>query len=612
MHVVQLEINGFRGIRHLRVRFEQQTVIIGPNGCGKTTIADALALALGRDRLVRQLTDHDFNGSDPAATDRLRIIATIAGFPGDDPAQADHWFRDGRAVERWWDSTSGQALAVATRAGLPLCAQIAFAARFDRETLEVETLRYFHDDDTVLDPFVDEAVTQFPTSLLTELGFFLVPAKRTWDRLASFESELFRRLIRTTRGIPSQALLDERDRLRVPTSPLEAQPPMLPLIGHINDELARLLPGNPEFRLRITGTDTAGLLDALEPHYQYAGGSLLPAGRHGTGLLSLQTLILLLEFGRIRAAAHENFILVLEEPELHLPPALQRRALHRAHAVANQVIVTSHSPHVASFFRPSQVCVLQAGHPSATPARLLEKDLTDDAPNALRRLFLDSRHSLLDALMHSRVLVPEGRTEYELLRLLTALSEASEGWAAGGAEDPVAFGTVVGVIPTHDAAVLKTFETLRLVRNGIVPLVDGDEAGDGYVTALLALAQPPSRILQLPAAWTIEDVLGWIVTAGGGALLDVLRTTLDRPLHDVASLTEQLKLPASLGGLKADYLAYEALVGTLRTNEPALERARRFLADLRVSTEATDSQPPAHWTPTPQSSDSTLVLRWAP
>jgi len=44
MHVVQLEINGFRGIRHLRVRFEQQTVIIGPNGCGKTTIADALAL----------------------------------------------------------------------------------------------------------------------------------------------------------------------------------------------------------------------------------------------------------------------------------------------------------------------------------------------------------------------------------------------------------------------------------------------------------------------------------------------------------------------------------------------------------------------------------------
>jgi len=609
MHVVHLEIHGFRGVTTLRIRFDKQTVVIGPNGCGKTTVVDALALALGRDRLVRQLTEHDFHGCDPTATDRIRIVATVAGFPNNTPDQSTQWFRDGRAVERWWNPQTCQAAPEPGNGADELCVQIGFAARFDRETLEVEQVRYFHDDDTVQDPFADEAVTMFPAQLLTELGFFLVPAKRTWDRLASFESELFRRLIRTTQGIPSAALLQERDRLRAPTAPLEAEGPIEPLVTHINDELAKLLPGAPAFRLRVTATDTAGLLEALEPHYQYDGGALLPAGRHGTGLLSLQTLILLLEFGRIRTASHENFILVVEEPELHLPPALQRRALHRAHTVSNQSILTTHSPHVASFFRPSQVCVLESGHPSPTPSRLLEQALDASTPNALRKLLLDNRHALLDALMHSCVLVPEGRTEYELLRLLTALCESSEGWAPAG--DAVAFGTVVGVVPTHDAAVKVTVQTLRKVRDGIVPLVDGDAAGDGYVTELLALTPPPRRILQLPASWTLEDALGWIAAADTPQTLLAIATALGRTVADIPALVLELKRPTTQGGLKTDYLAYENLVGAFRLNPAALSRVRQFLSDIRSAC-SDHAEPLPHWTRLPQSTNDSAILRWTP
>jgi putative ATP-dependent endonuclease of OLD family len=609
MHVVHVEIHGFRGVDELRIRFDKQTVIVGPNGCGKTTVADALALALGRDRLVRQLTEHDFNGCDPAATDRIRIVATVAGFPNNNPDQATHWFRDGRAVERWWNADTAQAAPEPGNGANELCAQIGFAARFDRETLEVEQIRYFHDSDTLVDPFADDAVTTFPTQLLTELGFFLVPAKRTWDRLASFESELFRRLIRTTQGIPSEALLQERDRLRAPDAPLETEAPIAPLVNHINGELAKLLPGAPVFRLRVTATDTAGLLEALEPHYQYPDGALLPAGRHGTGLLSLQTLILLLEFGRIRTGANENFILVVEEPELHLPPALQRRALHRAHTVSNQVILTTHSPHVASFFRPSQVCVLETGHPRRTPSRLLEQDLPPNAPNALRKLLLDNRNALLDALMHACVLVPEGRTEYEILRLLTALTESSEGWAV--ADGTVAFGTVVGVVPTHDAAVKITSETLRRVRDGVVPLVDGDPAGDGYITDLLALVSPPRRVLQLPARWTIEDVLNWIVSADEPNLLAGVGAALDRSFASAAVLLAELKKPTNQGGLKTDYLGYENLIGAFRSSAPALGRVRQFLSDVRVAaSEAGDTHP--RWTRLPQSTAESVVLRWTP
>jgi putative ATP-dependent endonuclease of OLD family len=41
---------------------------------------DSLALIFGRDQLVRTLTEHDFYGSNPNASDRIRLFATITGF----------------------------------------------------------------------------------------------------------------------------------------------------------------------------------------------------------------------------------------------------------------------------------------------------------------------------------------------------------------------------------------------------------------------------------------------------------------------------------------------------------------------------------------------------
>ena len=35
----------------------------------------------------------------------------------------------------------------------------------------------------------------------------------------------------------------------------------------------------------------------------------------------------------------------------------------------------------------------------------------------------------------------------------------------------------IGVVPTHDGAVADVYEALRTLRRGLVPLVDGDDAG---------------------------------------------------------------------------------------------------------------------------------------
>ena len=94
MRVCQLDISNFRGIQSGSVCFGEFSVLIGQNNSGKTTIIEALALLLGRDRLVRNLTEHDFFGSCPRREDRISIIATITGFRPNEPDHHGEWFRD--------------------------------------------------------------------------------------------------------------------------------------------------------------------------------------------------------------------------------------------------------------------------------------------------------------------------------------------------------------------------------------------------------------------------------------------------------------------------------------------------------------------------------------
>ena len=282
MKLLALSIRGFRGVREAELRFGQHDVLVGPNGAGKSTIIDALSLVFGRTRLVRDLTEHDFYGSRPEATSRIRILATLAGFDRDDPERNDMWFREGRAVPKWWNSSTDQIEPEPGDHAETLCAQVAFAARFDLEELVVESIRYFHDDDDVEDPFLDDAVQPIPIRLFDDIGYYVLPARRTWEAAASFASELFRKAVATVGGIPASTILQERDRLRAPAAPLEETAGLSPLVKHINRQLAELLPDAPHFQLRAGAKTNAdfGVIKSGDRWSSCAGvGSGEVAGR---------------------------------------------------------------------------------------------------------------------------------------------------------------------------------------------------------------------------------------------------------------------------------------------------------------------------------------------
>ncbi|EDM33295.1 hypothetical protein RTM1035_14962 [Roseovarius sp. TM1035] len=418
-------------------------------------------------------------------------------------------------VEKWLNPATGELAASADGEHTDLSVQIAFAARFDLQELEAETVRFFVDDETTLgDPFhEDTVVTPISSKTLQELGFFMVPASRTWDKWISFTSELFRRLVATLGGLPATAIRDARERLWEPEAGqrLEEQDGLTTIVEQANDELGKLMPSSPRLQLRITGTDSNSVLESVVPHFAHGEGPTLPSARQGTGLTSLQSLLLLMQFGKARADANKSFVLAVEEPELHIQPSQQKRLVNRLNALCDQTIVTTHSPLVAAMF-PVEATYFVNNDDGQMSVAPLSKTAPAGPTNHKQHLFFAWRQKLIAALMHQRVLIPEGISDVAWLEALQTALELRQSWASPEGEQSK-FSTFVGVVPTDDAKIAETHEVVRRVHQNCAILVDGDQAGRGYLAELNEADPSPSAAIIWPTDWKIEHVITWIAEA---------------------------------------------------------------------------------------------------
>jgi putative ATP-dependent endonuclease of the OLD family len=575
MLVSKLEIDGFRGIRDGEIQFAKFTTLVGPNNCGKTTIAEALALVLGRDRLVRSLTEHDFTGSNPAEADRISIVASITGFEPNDPANHTDWFRWGRGTIKWLDVDTGIVKPNRNKDTDLLACQIAFAARFDHESLEAVTIRYFYD--ASIDPFADDAAIEaVPAELIRKIGFFLVPASRTWDRTISFGSELFRRVVSYVGGRPAAAVLAERARLRAPQNPLEADDHLSELVGKINADIAALLGRPTQLKLRLTTTDSEGILESVFPHFAEGEDVPLPSRRHGSGLISLQTLILLMRFGQLRVAAGDGFMMVIEEPELHVPPPLPRKLLRMMQTMATQTVVTTHSPTVASIADPHEIQMVAKSGGALSVNPLAKRPLAADAQNPIRSLLLSGRDATIYALMHPTVLVPEGRLDAAWLRQLVKVLELG---SSGHADPGLSFAHEVGAVPTADARAREVYEHLRNVYPSVFCLFDGDMQGNDYAAGVCQSNPPPRLVVRWPLGWTMESVVGWIVDADPAVLTGVDLVAMGVP-QTSADLVAALR-----ANLKTDEIVHGGIADAFVSSAPCRRRIgclMQFLSDVAM------------------------------
>ncbi len=609
MHIVRLKISGFRGVQSADIVLGRHSVLVGPNNCGKTTIIEAMALLFGRDRLVRRLTEHDFYGSAPDATSRIVCIATVAGFVPNDPHHHPAWFSAERGVEKWLDPNAKTLSATQDGQHSDLAVQIGFSARFDLDELEAETLRFFVDDEaTLADPFAEDAhLHTIHAKALQELGFFLVPASRTWDRWISFSSELFRRVVATRGGMPSQAVRNERQRLWAPPvgARLEDQQGLTEIVSLANDELRALLATAPKLQLRLTATDSDSVLESVVPHFVQGAGPTLPSQRQGTGLVSLQSLLLLMQFGKARAEAGQSFMLAVEEPELHIQPSQQRRLVNRLNALCDQTIVTTHSPIVAAMFPPSETLFVETRNGVLTAKPLMDS-VPAEPTNHLQHLLYAWRQKLVAALMHECVLIPEGVSDVAWLEAIQTALELHQGWQ-GNPDDAPLMSTFVGIVPTIDAKVADTFALINAVHSRPCILVDGDDDGRGYFDMVKTGTPPPRSVVFWPEGWAMEHVVVWIASADGAAMLTALGTALGETFADMQALTDYLLTKKSYAP------THESTSVTLMASTACRARAARLLNTLcAILREPANANTPLFPRVAEDSTDVMNVFRFSP
>jgi putative ATP-dependent endonuclease of OLD family len=78
-----------------------------------------------------------------------------------------------------------------------------------------------------------------------------------------------------------------------------------------------------------------------------------PFQHQGSGTINMLVLALL----SMIADAKKTVIFAMEEPEIAIPPATQKRIIDRVRNKSSQALFTSHSPYVLEEFGPSQILV---------------------------------------------------------------------------------------------------------------------------------------------------------------------------------------------------------------------------------------------------------------
>ena len=80
MRIVSLDIQNFRCIKQAHIAFKSQTVLVGDNNCGKSTVLEAIDLVLGPDRMSRHpvVDEYDFfTGKYLNNDEHIRILSEV-------------------------------------------------------------------------------------------------------------------------------------------------------------------------------------------------------------------------------------------------------------------------------------------------------------------------------------------------------------------------------------------------------------------------------------------------------------------------------------------------------------------------------------------------------
>jgi len=416
--VRRVTISGFRGVRSGKVLLDSHSLLVGVNAVGKSTVCEALDLALGLERLSRHpaIDEYDFyearyrdDEPETGASPEIRIEVVLTGLSEEAQRRFAPHLRPWSAEDD--DFAPAAPDDAAELADGPWCLPVVFLGRFNTAEDDFEGNTFFahpQRPDGDYDPEeLGGNLTPFRRDDKRYCGFVYLRPNRTGNRALSFgRGSLIDTIVRLesdkTGSLWTSALgaLDDIDLAEV-----------TPGFGEIRDQvLVRMrkflsVPdGAAAVGVRPSDLTREHLREVLRMFIATQPGIYpVPFNRLSTGALNIMVFALLTYIADLRGP--DSVIFAMEEPEIALPPHTQRRMVDFVTRTMGQTIVTSHSPYVIERFGPDQIVVLTRDDSGTLSSRTL--GLCDVKP----RKYREQRRQFAEAVLANAVLVVEGGTE---------------------------------------------------------------------------------------------------------------------------------------------------------------------------------------------------------
>jgi len=448
MRVLRVDIENFRGISSGCVEFPGHALLVGPNNACKSTVLEALDLALGPDRVggPNAVDEHDFHRGaygavasaedgepegEPAASPAIAISVTLGALTADELMKF-------RSHVELWNRAEGRLYTPEEAEGHEPVAddyvlRVRFNGSYDPEEDE------FRAETVFLSPEgPDGSFTKVTKGDKRSIGFLYLRSLRTARRAASLQrGSLLDVLMNLADAKPKfwKALIDGLGGLGETAS---GDPNVRAILDDLERALGMYLPRpvpgtTPPSRLNVSQLTRENLRSVMTFFLtSLESGHLLPFDRLGSGMTNVLVLSLL----TLIAERKKNVIFAMEEPEIALGPTVQRRIITKLKEVSTQALVTSHSPYVAEQMLPDQIVVLRRGVGGTLSSKVAH------ATGILKEKILrqDFRHRFAEGLLGNSVVIVEGVTE------MYALPTASNVLASvvGTAYRPL---DLLGVVP---------------------------------------------------------------------------------------------------------------------------------------------------------------------
>jgi len=413
--IYSVAIENFRGIRATRLLLPDHAVLIGDNNTGKSSIFEAIDLALGPDRLSRRppVDEHDFyqgnylaaagpeavEGEAPPDAPKITIEVTITNLSAEQQA------RFGGSIE-WLDTTADVFYEAPNPAGVDAAninaaLRVTFIGAYDADEDDFTGNTYF-----TRSLAEEDTPTPFSKKDKQHCGFLFLRSLRTGSRALSLEHGSLLDIILRLKEIRPQmwegtiGTLADFDVASDPAIGISG------VLDSIDKSLKKYVPREWGVKphLKVSNLTREHLRKVVTAFIATGTGDhAAPFFRQGTGTINMLVLAMLSQI----AEDKQNVIFAMEEVETAIPPYAQKRIVHELRKLAAQSLFTSHSPYVLEEFKLDETVILSRSDDGI----LSQSEITLPESVKHKRYRQEFRTRFCEGLLSRRVLIAEGATE---------------------------------------------------------------------------------------------------------------------------------------------------------------------------------------------------------